>query len=328
MTAGSASSVTSGTSYKTANSVATSAPNLGKAVRRTSRGLDVKGATSAARKDIDRSREKSTANWDLALQKRLRQLKINGEDREARQHIVTYLSSRPEHATKDPYLSYNLWKLLDGEDLDGEDLPDSCDIAEEYDFEVFGYRDIEDRLRSQSNWGTFEGPFPPVIPKANPPAKASNSTEHNSLQQQRGLQLDRSSPIGLSLLGLGPGLNQQQDPWTPLEGIYELHEQAPVLDTHLTASNIKNPTSLPILQKLRICHILILLGFLTIIGSLAPAVWRLADGQHWSDGFSMAQYVLEVGVFVVSCVAAIHSRTCTCWRKQEEKVAEHEMHDV
>jgi hypothetical protein len=107
MCKGSASSVTSGASYKTAKSVATS-PILCEAVHRTSRGLDVKGATSAARKDIDRSREKSTANWDLALQKQLRQLKINGEDREARQHIVTYLSSRPEHATKDPCLSYNL----------------------------------------------------------------------------------------------------------------------------------------------------------------------------------------------------------------------------
>lgn len=327
MCKGSASSVTSGTSYKTAKSVATS-PNLGKAVHRTSRSLDVKRATSAARKDIDRSREKSIANWDLALQKRLRQLKINGEDEEARQHIVTYLGSRPEHGTKDPYLSYNLWKVLDSKDLDGEDLPDSWDIAEEYDFEVFGYRDIEDRLRSQSKWGTFEGPFLPVIPNADMPAEASNSTEHNSLQQQRSLQVDRSSRIGLSLVGPGSGFNIHQDPWTPLEGIHELHEQAPVLDTHLTASNLKNPTSLPILRKVRTCHILILLGFLTITGSLAPAVWRLADGQHWSDGFSMAQYVLEVGVFVVSCVAAIHSRTCTCWRKQEEKVAEHEMHDV
>lgn len=66
-------------------------------------------------------------------------------------------------------------------------------------------------------------------------------------------------------------------------------------------------------RSMRTCYVLIFLGFLTIIGSLIPALWRSINRNDVSGGFSIAQYVLGVGIFVVGCTAAIHSSTCTCW---------------
>ena len=61
------------------------------------------------------------------------------------------------------------------------------------------------------------------------------------------------------------------------------------------------------------CYTLIALGLLTIIGSLVPAMWRSIHSNNVSGGFTLAQYILGVGVFVIGCVVAIHSRKCTCW---------------
>lgn len=64
----------------------------------------------------------------------------------------------------------------------------------------------------------------------------------------------------------------------------------------------------------RPCHVLIALGVLTIIGSLAPALWRSTKRDDLSGGFSLGQYILAVGVFAVGCMVAVHSKTCTCWQ--------------
>ena len=66
-------------------------------------------------------------------------------------------------------------------------------------------------------------------------------------------------------------------------------------------------------QVIRPCHIIILLGLLTIVGSLIPAFWRSIARNDISGGFSIAQYILAVGVFVVGGMLVIHSRTCSCW---------------
>lgn len=67
-------------------------------------------------------------------------------------------------------------------------------------------------------------------------------------------------------------------------------------------------------DRIRTCHILILLGFLTFLGSLVPALWRSIAHNDIQGGFSLAQYILGVGVFIIGCIVAIHSRTCTCWQ--------------
>ena len=71
-------------------------------------------------------------------------------------------------------------------------------------------------------------------------------------------------------------------------------------------------------QVIRPCYIIILLGLLTIVGSLVPAFWRSIARNDISGGFSIAQYILAVGVFVVGGMLVIHSRTCSCWSSRAE----------
>lgn len=71
-------------------------------------------------------------------------------------------------------------------------------------------------------------------------------------------------------------------------------------------------------QGIRPCHIIILLGLLTVVGSLIPAFWRSTALNDISGGFSIAQYILAVGVFVVGGILVVHSRTCTCWFSSPE----------
>lgn len=66
-------------------------------------------------------------------------------------------------------------------------------------------------------------------------------------------------------------------------------------------------------RSVRPCYTLIALGILTIVGSLAPAIWRSAKRNDLSGGFSLAQYILGAGVFIIGSMVAIHSKTCTCW---------------
>ena len=71
----------------------------------------------------------------------------------------------------------------------------------------------------------------------------------------------------------------------------------------------------PQLPRVRLCYLLILFAVLSVAGSLAPAIWKSQADHDLSGGFALAQYILGVGVFVVGSVAAIHSRSCTCWQR-------------
>ena len=97
--------------------------------------------------------------------------------------------------------------------------------------------------------------------------------------------------------------------WPPVPGMplwpyYELDPPTSTLMMQLISPNV---------LKIRACYIFILLGIFTIAGSLASALWRSIDRDDISGGFSLAQYILGVGVFVIGCMVAIHSKTCTCW---------------
>ena len=81
------------------------------------------------------------------------------------------------------------------------------------------------------------------------------------------------------------------------------------------------PRVLGITRSIRPCYVLIFLGLLTIVGSLVPALWRSISHNDISGGFSLAQYILGVGVFVIGCVVAIHSRTCNCWSSDSGAVS-------
>ena len=91
----------------------------------------------------------------------------------------------------------------------------------------------------------------------------------------------------------------------------------------LTNLGEPQPETLPIPQQqhfrsIRPCHILLFLGALTIVGSLTFALWRAVEFDDLSGGFTLAQYILGVGVFVTGSMTAIHSKNCTCWRRGSE----------
>ena len=65
------------------------------------------------------------------------------------------------------------------------------------------------------------------------------------------------------------------------------------------------------------CYLLIFLGLLTVIGSLVSGLWQASSRNDLSGGFTLAQYILGVGIFVVGSMVAIHSKTCECWKKHK-----------
>ena len=109
---------------------------------------------------------------------------------------------------------------------------------------------------------------------------------------------------------LSPILLTSQHPWLPFSDIprWPSSEQYARLQGSITIRCRR------ILASIRICHILIFLGVLTIVGSLVPALWRSVARNDVQGGFSLAQDILGVGVFIIGSPVAIHSRTCTCWQ--------------
>ena len=125
-------------------------------------------------------------------------------------------------------------------------------------------------------------------------------TLHENDQPSRCLQLTIVKPNTNS----NPHASWPPVPGIPLWPYYELDPPT---------STLMVPRISPRVLKIRACYIFILLGVFTIVGSLASALWRSIDRDDVSGGFSLAQYILGVGVFVIGCMVAIHSKTCTCW---------------
>ena len=125
-------------------------------------------------------------------------------------------------------------------------------------------------------------------------------TLHGNDQPSRCLQLTVVKPNTNS----NPHASWPPVPGMPLWPYYELDPPT---------STLMVPRISPSVLKIRACYIFILLGVFTIVGSLASALWRSIDSNDISGGFSLAQYILGVGVFVIGCMVAIHSKTCTCW---------------
>lgn len=101
----------------------------------------------------------------------------------------------------------------------------------------------------------------------------------------------------------------QQDSWLPFSEL--------AVGPHTQYSHVQHSSTAKvrrIAKSIRPCYIFIFLGFLTILGSLIPAIWRSVARDDISGGFSLAQYILGVGVFVIGCMVAVHSKSCTCWQ--------------
>ena len=139
-----------------------------------------------------------------------------------------------------------------------------------------------------------------------------------SNQSFRAYSLEENPVLGNQIITISPPATVQhsqlpltpQHRWLPLPEIpdWPYAEQYLILQRSLTLRFRR------ILKLIRTCHIMIFLGFLTILGSLVPALWCSVARNDIQGGFSLAQYILGVGVFVIGFMLAIHSRTCTCWQ--------------
>ncbi len=116
-----------------------------------------------------------------------------------------------------------------------------------------------------------------------------------------------SAPATAQLSPMQPTLRH---PWLP----FSESPRWPYSEQYTTLQRFLTVKCRRFLKLVRTCHILIFLGFLTILGSLVPALWRSVARNDIQGGFSLAQYILGVGVFIIGFIVAIHSRTCTCWQ--------------
>lgn len=143
-------------------------------------------------------------------------------------------------------------------------------------------------------------------------ASLLSSQLSNELSQSRNPALEnRVTTVSSSAIGQLPQAQLiSEQPWLPLSECpcWPYSEQYMKLQRSLT-SRLRHS-----LKLIRTCHILIFLSILVILGSLIPALWRSIARDDIQGGFSLAQYILGVGVFVIGCIVAIHSRKCTCWQ--------------
>ena len=105
-----------------------------------------------------------------------------------------------------------------------------------------------------------------------------------------------------------PGASTSRTPQLPTADLNNLEEAENPSAVRRHTKEIKKRTYIPP------CYLLIFLGLLTVIGSLIPGLWRASSDNDLSGGFTLAQYILGVGIFVVGSMVAIHSKSCECWK--------------
>lgn len=138
--------------------------------------------------------------------------------------------------------------------------------------------------------------------------RVSRSTQHDTLNAT--MNEPRGEPF--------PGSNYHSG--HPISNLPLAAQQTHTSPSRPYDTTLPQSTTLVVSQPkhrdkvIRPCYILIALGICTILGSLIAALWRSIDHDDISGGFSLAQYILGIGVFVVGSVVVVHSKTCTCWQ--------------
>lgn len=78
----------------------------------------------------------------------------------------------------------------------------------------------------------------------------------------------------------------------------------------------RHPPHKPMRKKVKICHVLIFLALTTVISSVMPAsVLSYSMEDDLQGGVVLRKYIPGAGMLLVGTMAAIHSRTCTCWQR-------------
>lgn len=159
-----------------------------------------------------------------------------------------------------------------------------------------------------------------VVQKVSRVAEISPNSMSSQLQQERrhldGLKTHLQSIRHVLMASLGDPAHKLSP--QERQRIQQGHELLLIAMSEGSPHDLEKAQQARRQQAIRPCHIIILLGLLTIVGSLVPAFWRSFARNDISGGFSMAQYILAVGVFVIGGMLVIHSKTCSCWSKCPE----------
>ena len=139
---------------------------------------------------------------------------------------------------------------------------------------------------------------PTTITQSSVPCMGTNSHTITDMIELDTLQIDRSREGSTS-----------RAPQPPIANLQETESPFPA------TSHTKETKKWPFIPP---CYLLIFLGVLTVIGSLVPGLWRAISRNDLSGGFSLAQYILGVGIFVVGSMVAIHSKNCECWKTHNQ----------
>ena len=71
--------------------------------------------------------------------------------------------------------------------------------------------------------------------------------------------------------------------------------------------------------RLRLCHVIIAIGLLTLLISLTIALWWSLTKNDVSGGFTMAAYIVAIAGLPLGSIQIRHNRRCKCWRDKRER---------
>lgn len=71
--------------------------------------------------------------------------------------------------------------------------------------------------------------------------------------------------------------------------------------------------------RLRLCHVIIAIGLLTLLVSLTIALWWSLTKNDVSGGFTMAAYIVAIVGLPLGSIQIRHNRRCKCWRNRRER---------
>ena len=145
---------------------------------------------------------------------------------------------------------------------------------------------------------------PMAASKSSDPCRGTNSHAISNIVEMHTLQGDEN-----------PGASTSRTPQLPTATSDNSDESNPPSTATSYAKKPEKRTCIPP------CYLLIFLGLLTVVGSLLPGLWRASSRNDLSGGFSLAQYILGVGIFVVGSMVAIHSKSCECWKTHNPVVS-------
>lgn len=165
------------------------------------------------------------------------------------------------------------------------------------------------QLRSCGNCGNTEAEWPHSLPAS---CQACGAINEDELERERQYKITTAYHLkkGRVFQSAGPssspcGETNTDSQSTRLSNLQEETEE------------IEEAPKLHVYIRWRFCYVIMLIGFLTFIGSLELALWWSFTRNDVSGGFTMAAYVVAVGGLPLASLQMRHNHRCQCWKKTQ-----------